>query len=610
MRWTALLLIVLYCTGVRADSELDLTIQVYNVADLVVQPKQPTPGAFFAAVEGSPHGTTVEPAGTSAEQQMLQNLSELSLLLQSTILPSSWEMAGGQGRVSMHGNTCCLVVAQYPEVHAEIASLLDDLRREQDLGVFLTIELYSGELKSNQPASVPQSAEDVISAIETTTENEGVVQISDESHSDANRTAAPPLDRQTVWERIQLEGGVSIAADELAEYRDLIRRCIQLQMVHRFNLQNGRPTFAYPLNCTAVVSANRRSVRLMVEPARLGPKAPLTNIGLSEVRLADGQGVVLPLLMDSEWLVAVIRAEIVSVDEDESLIGARRSQQVDLQSCDTGCGLNMPVGMTGCMLPGLKTQGTSGDCAARCPSASTAGVCSTPLQVFSATRATATEPLDLIEVVAKPVLIDDADRLGGLPRLQLTGSGIMLVAGEETRSDAQRGHEDDQGRSQARDADEAEAAKQRGRVTGQIQRIPSDKTRALAEEAKREAEKRAEEARKAEAQKAEAQQAEAEKLRAAAARRAALERQRAEAQRAEAERLAEQRRKTEALQVAEQRRRRRKQVSGPLNSEPPSSIPISIGRPSSSFATRPFSSRLFATRSSSSSSNTIRSISR
>ena len=67
------------------------------------------------------------------------DFSELVGLITTTIAPDSWQEIGGNGTIREHGTTLSLVVRQTQRVHEEIADLLDQLRRLQDLQV--TIEL-------------------------------------------------------------------------------------------------------------------------------------------------------------------------------------------------------------------------------------------------------------------------------------------------------------------------------------------------------------------------------------------------------------------------------------------------------------------------------------
>jgi type II secretory pathway component GspD/PulD (secretin) len=60
-------------------------------------------------------------------------------LIQNTIQPQTWSTVGGQGQIQPFQTNLSLVISQTQEVHEEIADLLEQLRRLQDLQV--TIEV-------------------------------------------------------------------------------------------------------------------------------------------------------------------------------------------------------------------------------------------------------------------------------------------------------------------------------------------------------------------------------------------------------------------------------------------------------------------------------------
>ena len=63
----------------------------------------------------------------------------LSDLIMTTVDPDSWEEHGGKAAINNHESTLSLVVRQTQKVHQDIADLLSQLRRLQDLQV--TIEV-------------------------------------------------------------------------------------------------------------------------------------------------------------------------------------------------------------------------------------------------------------------------------------------------------------------------------------------------------------------------------------------------------------------------------------------------------------------------------------
>ncbi|MFO1005993.1 MAG: hypothetical protein U0929_08540 [Planctomycetaceae bacterium] len=133
----------------------------YQVADLITplsarNPQsaaaQPVGGGLFSVPEFG--GMAQIPAGAGGsllptnssipgvDNQMGANdhdFQALRELLVTTIDPDSWEENGGKANISNHESTLSLVIRQTQKVHQEIADLLSQLRRLQDLQV--TIEV-------------------------------------------------------------------------------------------------------------------------------------------------------------------------------------------------------------------------------------------------------------------------------------------------------------------------------------------------------------------------------------------------------------------------------------------------------------------------------------
>jgi general secretion pathway protein D len=64
-------------------------------------------------------------------------------LVTSTIAPQSWQEVGGPGAISGYENNLSLVVSQTQEVHEQIADLLEQLRRLQDLQVTIEVRFIT-----------------------------------------------------------------------------------------------------------------------------------------------------------------------------------------------------------------------------------------------------------------------------------------------------------------------------------------------------------------------------------------------------------------------------------------------------------------------------------
>ena len=98
--------------------------RVFEVADLVHAPLQ-VPGA--AALENT--------AATTAHTLMK--------LIVAMAKPDTWERHGGAGKIEFIAASDCLCVTNSPDAVAEVAKVLDGLRRMQDSQVFLEVTLLT-----------------------------------------------------------------------------------------------------------------------------------------------------------------------------------------------------------------------------------------------------------------------------------------------------------------------------------------------------------------------------------------------------------------------------------------------------------------------------------
>jgi general secretion pathway protein D len=93
-------------------------------------------GGNGPAMGSSPSIPFGPPTGGGGSQADFQSLIDL---IQNTVAPQSWNTVGGQGAIQPFATNLSIVVSQTQEVHEEIADLLEQLRRLQDLQV--TIEV-------------------------------------------------------------------------------------------------------------------------------------------------------------------------------------------------------------------------------------------------------------------------------------------------------------------------------------------------------------------------------------------------------------------------------------------------------------------------------------
>jgi general secretion pathway protein D len=73
-------------------------------------------------------------------QADFQSLIEL---IQNTVAPQSWNTVGGAGAIQPFATNLSIVVSQTQEVHGEIANLLEQLRRLQDLQVTIEVRFIT-----------------------------------------------------------------------------------------------------------------------------------------------------------------------------------------------------------------------------------------------------------------------------------------------------------------------------------------------------------------------------------------------------------------------------------------------------------------------------------
>ncbi|HXT60959.1 MAG TPA: hypothetical protein VN699_20130, partial [Pirellulales bacterium] len=112
-------------------------------SDLLAQMTSASGSAMSAAAAAQPSGLGpggLGGGGTADFQSLIE-------LITSTIAPTTWDEVGGPGAIQEYRNNLSLVISQTQEVHEEIADLLAQLRRLQDLQV--TIEVRFITLNDN-----------------------------------------------------------------------------------------------------------------------------------------------------------------------------------------------------------------------------------------------------------------------------------------------------------------------------------------------------------------------------------------------------------------------------------------------------------------------------
>ena len=97
-------------------------------------------GGMNRPAAGSIPSTPFGPPAAGSSGADFQALIEL---IQNTVSPQSWNTVGGQGAIQPFDTNLSLVVSQTQEVHEEIAGLLEQLRRLQDLQVTIEVRFVS-----------------------------------------------------------------------------------------------------------------------------------------------------------------------------------------------------------------------------------------------------------------------------------------------------------------------------------------------------------------------------------------------------------------------------------------------------------------------------------
>ena len=86
---------------------------------------------------------TATPAPAAPAAAIEADFDSLIELITSTIAPPSWDSNGGAGSIAPFDTNLTLVVSQTQEIHEQIADLLQQLRRLQDLQVTIEVRFIT-----------------------------------------------------------------------------------------------------------------------------------------------------------------------------------------------------------------------------------------------------------------------------------------------------------------------------------------------------------------------------------------------------------------------------------------------------------------------------------
>ena len=105
----------------------------------------PTSLAQFQGRSGGPAmgGTPSIPFGPPTTGGAQADFMSLIELIQQTVQPQTWDAQGGPGAIKQFETNLSLVISQTQEVHEEIADLLEQLRRLQDLQVTIEVRFIT-----------------------------------------------------------------------------------------------------------------------------------------------------------------------------------------------------------------------------------------------------------------------------------------------------------------------------------------------------------------------------------------------------------------------------------------------------------------------------------
>ena len=117
--------------GAVARSDTDTPLNGNNLAQI--------PGVGGNAPQVGSSGGVPLFGGGSAAGGSQADFASLIDLIQNTVAPQTWNTVGGQGAIQPFPTNLSIVVSQTQEVHDEIADLLQQLRRLQDLQVAIEV---------------------------------------------------------------------------------------------------------------------------------------------------------------------------------------------------------------------------------------------------------------------------------------------------------------------------------------------------------------------------------------------------------------------------------------------------------------------------------------
>ena len=305
----------------------ELKVSVYPVADLVSSPAQT---ASLNPLLLQQANITLDAVNSLAgnesaeERAIAANLDELVGLIQTIAVPDDWDQVGGAGRIASHRKTLSLVIRQTESGHAEIHELLEQLRRQNNITVEVTLEYL--EQKIAHRHSVLSPSPNVVPVAEIRTPSpEGYI-APRTGQTNTSQTKTPPRqvqieDLDEIIQELSKVHGPSMNDKELAEFRKRISPAADVSFLQTIQLANGRSRLVAVVSAsaTSVISTDRRHVDLYLANF-------LTGGQFTSARIPDGESVLLKILdEDGDSYTLLAKAKIKVIEEpEEQLVPAKR----------------------------------------------------------------------------------------------------------------------------------------------------------------------------------------------------------------------------------------------------------------------------------------------
>jgi beta-lactamase regulating signal transducer with metallopeptidase domain/type II secretory pathway component GspD/PulD (secretin) len=131
-------------TGRKAAGEKSQLVErIHAVADLVIPPPQhPLEIGVVSRTSNAWQELSKVRHKKESQPKVTADFESLVNLMETTIAPSSWASSGGEGSIAISASNFSLVIRQTADVHDQIADLLEQLRRLQDVQIVVSAEPF------------------------------------------------------------------------------------------------------------------------------------------------------------------------------------------------------------------------------------------------------------------------------------------------------------------------------------------------------------------------------------------------------------------------------------------------------------------------------------